>query len=85
MNTTELKKAIGDSKCATVTFTKKNGEQRVMKCTRNMDYLENELKKPAPTGKLNYDPDDKGLVIVWDLEKDNWRSITADTVISVQV
>ena len=55
-----------------------------MKCTRNMDYLENELKKPAPTGKLNYDPDDKGLVIVWDLEKDNWRSITADTVTSVE-
>lgn len=85
MNTTELKNAIGDSKCAIVKFTKKNGEQRTMKCTRNMDYLENELKKPAPTGKLTYDPDDKGLVIVWDLEKDNWRSITADTVTSVEV
>lgn len=84
MTTTELKNAIGDSKNATVTFTKKNGEHRVMKCTRNMDYLENELKKPTPTGTLKYDPDDKGVVIVWDLEKDAWRSITADAVISVE-
>lgn len=86
MTTTEVKNAIGNAEQVTVTFTKKNGETRVMKCSRNFDHLaanSAETGYVAPTGSAAYDADDKGLVVVWDLAKKAWRSIIAANVISI--
>lgn len=61
-----------------VTFTKANGEERVMKCTLNEDIVPPfEVKG---TKKKNDD-----VVSVWDLEKAAWRSFRVDSVRALAV
>lgn len=68
------------AKVGTVTFTKQNGDERVMRCTlqetvlpKQID-LEESIQKKGPTDSL----------AVWDLEKNAWRSFRYDSVISVK-
>jgi hypothetical protein len=87
MTTTELKNRIGTA-AAVVTFTKKNGEKRVMKCAINKGYLlanATETDYVEPTGAASFDAESYGMVRVWDLENKGWRTITADTVEVVEV
>lgn len=64
----------------TVTFTKQNGDERIMRCTLQESVLpaqtdlEESIQKKSPTDSL----------AVWDLEKNAWRSFRYDSVISVQ-
>lgn len=67
------------AKIGTVTFTKQNGEERVMRCTlqdsilpKQVD-LEEAVQKKGPTDSL----------AVWDMDKNAWRSFRYDSVISV--
>jgi len=67
------------TKIGTVTFTKQNGEERVMRCTlqdsilpKQID-LEEAVQKKGPTDSL----------AVWDMDKNAWRSFRYDSVISV--
>lgn len=67
------------AKIGTVTFTKQNGEERVMRCTlqdsilpKQVD-LEEAIQKKGPTDSL----------AVWDMDKNAWRSFRYDSVISV--
>ena len=62
-----------------VTFTKVNGDRRVMRCTLmqkllppnvDMHYLEEEHRKPH---NLN-------LIAVWDVQNGGWRSFRVDSV-----
>ena len=68
------------AKIGTVTFTKANGDERVMRCTLQESVLpaqtdiEEAVQKKASTDSL----------AVWDLEKNAWRSFRYDTVISVK-
>ena len=64
---------------ADVTFTKKDGTERVMKCTLQEDIAVPYEKKTDRTreGKANILP-------VWDLEADAWKSINIDTVKDVR-
>lgn len=67
------------AKIGTVTFTKANGDERVMRCTLQESVLpkqtdlEEAVQKKGPTDSL----------AVWDLEKNAWRSFRYDSVISV--
>lgn len=63
----------------TVTFTKKDGTERVMKCTLKESYLP-EKEKDTPSRKSS----DKTLA-VWDIEKKDWRSFTVDSVTNMFV
>ena len=62
---------------ATVTFTKKNGEKRVMVCTTMQDYLPGEPSKFAG-------PVSDSVVTVWDVESDGWRSFRFDSICDIQ-
>lgn len=62
---------------ALVTFKKADGTIRVMECTL-ADYLLPEVKG---TGR----PTPDHLVLVYDLEKDAWRSFKRESVISVEI
>jgi len=65
----------------TITFTKKDGTERVMNCTLNPDQL-----PPAPvteTKKERKVNDD--VLAVYDIEAKGWRSFTLKTVIRVQL
>lgn len=73
----ELLDALHSAIC-NVTFTKTNGEERVMKCTLNEDVVPPfEVKG---TKKKNDD-----VVSVWDLEKNAWRSFRVDSVKALAV
>ena len=65
---------------ATVTFTKKDGTERVMKCTLQEDYL------PEVDGVIVFEKDrwKKDAIAVFDIEKDGWRSFRWDSVKAVR-
>lgn len=64
------------SSTVTVTFIKADKSPRVMQCTL-ADYLLPEVKG---TGR----PTQDHLILVFDLEKNAWRSFKKDSIISVQ-
>lgn len=56
-----------------VDFTKKNGESRTIQCRLGV--------KKGTNGKgLNFDPIEKGLLPVYDMQKQGFRMITLSTV-----
>lgn len=64
-----------------VTFTKKDGTERVMKCTLNPDKLPkkeiNEEKKAKKESETS--------MAVFDLEKKEWRSFTIKSIKRVEI
>ena len=72
----ELIKDLRDGICK-VTFTKKDGTERQMKCTLNekfMPLIEFAKDTKAPVEST------KEVVKCWDLEKEAWRSFRVDSV-----
>lgn len=62
-------------KSAVVTFTKKNGEERVMNCT----LIENLIPEDQrPKGVISKKSDN--ALSVWDLDANGWRSFVYDNV-----
>ena len=63
-----------------VVFTKKNGEKRVMRCTRKASLIPDE---DTPKGvEREHNPE---IVKAYDLDKKAWRSFRKDSVISVSL
>jgi hypothetical protein len=74
----------------TVTFTKKDGTERVMKCTTSSDLVpstiveahetntDNPIDFPKPKKKVNED-----VMPVYDLESNAWKSFRWDSIKSV--
>ena len=62
-----------------VTFTKANGDERVMKCSLQTDVLPPHENKTS-TRKPNLD-----VIPGWDLESEGWRSFRVDSVTSFVV
>lgn len=63
----------------TVTFTKKDGTERTMLCTRNMNAIPQD-KHPKGTGRKK----SEWMMVVFDLEKGEWRSFDEGSVLTVQ-
>ena len=63
-----------------IEFTKKDGTDRVMKCTLQEDYL------PEVDGMIVFEKDrwKKDAIAVFDIEKDGWRSFRWDSVKAVR-
>ncbi len=70
----ELQQALSKLN-ADITFTKKDGTERIMKCTLRNDVVVPYEKKTdiVREGKDNIMP-------VWDLEAEAWRSVNIDTI-----
>jgi hypothetical protein len=64
----------------TITFTKADGTQRVLRCT-----LQESALPPVDTSKVATakKQNDEALA-VWDLDNAGWRSFRFDSIISVQ-
>ena len=65
----------------TVTFTKKDGSERVMKCTTNPTYIlfkEPSLVESRREKKINDD-----VMPVYDMEAGHWKSFRWDSIKSV--
>ena len=74
MTDQEIKLALQEGPCK-VTFRKKNGETRVLVGTTNMSDIDEEFH---PTGAGTTPP--AGMIRVFDLDKQGWRSFYADTI-----
>ena len=72
-----LLEALKNHEC-TVTFTKVNGETRVMPCTLKEDVIPK--LEPNGTKKLN-----DAVVSVWCLDKKEWRSFRVDNVVDLEI
>lgn len=64
-----------------VTFTKKDGSERVMKCTLNQEILENGPGYEKKTDRVK--KAHPNVLPVWDVEASAFRSINIDTVTKV--
>ena len=62
----------------TVTFTKKDGTTRVMNCRLG-------VKAYLKGGELPYDPEPKGLIPVYDMGKQEYRMINANTITNIKI
>jgi hypothetical protein len=72
-----LLEALTKHEC-TVTFTKVNGETRVMPCTLKEDLVPKQ--EPKGTKKPN-----EAVVSVWCLDKREWRSFRVDNVVDLEI
>jgi len=63
----------------TVVFTKKDGTERTMHCTRNMNAIPQD-KHPKGAGRQK----SQWTMVVFDIEKGEWRSFDEGSVLSVQ-
>lgn len=67
-----------------VTFTKVNGDQRIMRCTLLTTHL------PPATNMLQLEEEHKkkqneNVIAAWDVQSGGWRSFRVDSVTYVQV
>lgn len=75
-NREELLKALHENICI-VTFTKKNGEERVMSCTLNEEFLPEQIDLEEAIQKKKPNPD---VVAVLDTDIGEWRSFRWDSL-----
>jgi len=66
----------------TVTFTKVNGEERVMKCTLMAEYVPN---APTSGGQVLLQESESKAMSVWDTQANGWRSFRVDSVKSISM
>jgi hypothetical protein len=71
----ELKESV-----KTITFTKTDGSQRVLKCTLQ----ESVLPQVDPSKVTAVKKQSDEALAVWDIENAGWRSFRFDSIISVQ-
>lgn len=68
----KLRKLVGN-KFFSVDFIKKNGDLRSMKCRLG-------VTKHLKGGELTYLPEEKGMIVVFDMELKAYRTININTI-----
>lgn len=76
MEVNEVINLMGD-KIFTVTFVKKDGTVRVMNARRG-------VKKGVKGVGMSYNPTEKDLVVVFDMQKQAFRMVNAKTITEVK-
>ena len=66
-----------------VTFTKKDGSERVMKCTTDPTYIL--FKDPAVLESRNERTVSEDIMPVYDLESNGWRSFRWDSIKRIEI
>lgn len=79
----ELKTLLTEN-VLSILFKKADGTQRAMICTLNADHLPTVEKKEGDEVKKTKTPSETN-VVVWDLEKNAWRSFRFDSIISYSI
>lgn len=68
-----------------VTFTKTDGTERVMLCTRNPEVISEFYTTPESTGEKKERKQAEGVLAVFDLDKNSWRSFRLDSIIGYAI
>jgi len=80
----EIEQALDEGATVSVVFTKADGTERTMLCTKNSEVISEQYT--APEKKSTRERKDiSGVVAVFDLEKNDWRSFRLDSVKSYMV
>lgn len=80
LNRTELHERLSSHEC-TVNFTKKNGEERTMRCTVDPNRFPHHFDVNEYFSKEHlFELEDSGCFNVWDLEAEGWRSFLIENV-----
>lgn len=79
MNRNQMIKNLQNGYCK-VTFTKKNGEERVMNCT----LMPSVLKEYFTKKELDNYPMNENTITVFDNDEKNWRCFRVDSVKSFE-
>ena len=66
----------------TVTFTKVNGEERIMTCTLLSEHIPN---APRTNGEVVVKQTNNNAISVWDVNANGWRSFRIDNVKSISM
>lgn len=67
----------------TVTFTKVNGDERVMQCTLQANYIPN---APSQNGELVIETKtNSNTVSAWDINANGWRSFRVASVKNISI
>ena len=72
---------LARSNIISVTFTKKNGEMRTMKCSLKDEYIVGQKEKESTSVRKTNDD----VLPVWDLDINEWRSFRIDSVKGVEI
>ena len=67
-----------------VTFTKVNGDQRVMRCTLDPRYMPPKMESENVQEANKYNRENPDVIAVWDIQNNGWRSFRVDSVSYVQ-
>ncbi len=78
-----LLEALKNHEC-TVTFTKVNGETRVMPCTLKEGVIPRSPAEVASKSTTKRQ-ENQNVVSVWCLDKREWRSFRVDNVVDLQI
>jgi len=80
----EIEQALDEGATVSVVFTKADGTERTMLCTKNSEVISEQYTAPEKkTERTRKDTD--GLVVVFDLEKNEWRSFRLNSVKSYMI
>ena len=77
-----LLEALKNHEC-TVTFTKVNGETRVMPCTLKENIIPPPVDVTSKSVVKRHE--NQNIVSVWCLDKKEWRSFRVDNVVDLQI
>ena len=66
----------------TVTFTKVNGDERIMTCTLRSEHIPN---APKTNGEVVIKESKNNTVSVWDVNAQGWRSFKVENVKSISM
>lgn len=66
-----------------VSFTKVNGENRIMRCTLRPELLPPKYMEEI-TEEKNFHQTNPEVIAAWDVQANGWRSFRIDSVIYVQ-
>lgn len=67
-----------------VTFTKVNGDQRIMRCTLMPKYLPKSYLEEKEQ-ETNFHNENPNVIAAWDVQKKGWRSFRMDSVEYLQI
>lgn len=72
-----VKQLLNDGKIFSVTFVKKNGEERTMRARMG-------VKSHLKGGSLTYDPTTKNNLIVFSMDDNGYRTINVDSILRLK-
>lgn len=67
-----------------VTFTKVNGEERIMRCTLRPDLLPKTFTEETEQ-EAKFHKENLNTIAAWDVQKGGWRSFRMDSVSYLQI